>query len=568
MPLLKPPRGTQLNQSHPLARGLTGCWLLNEATGDKVFDVSGHSNAGTLSGNTCWKGGKFGPALDFDGSGDYVDCGTDSSLDFTSENFTISFWVNHDTTSVKQHYFSRGKLSTNGYYLENHGDGNIYFVTNQSGNFQLTYGPSGIAAGSWCHIVIVRDEVKGKIYVNAGEINYSAQPTIVDPASSGYSAKIAAEYDGTDTLNGLIDHVRIYNRALSAAEIAWLYREPFCMFERPVSPALLYVSAGQVVTLAAALSAQSTGSAAVRLTRKVSGAANASAHLAALLKSTGRMAGVVDALAGVYGSLTFAAELQLTGTINAVSSLSAWLAPSCPGPWFAARLQTEQQWLTGALFNGMTANAFKLGTALSQGWFWMRRSGCSALYRGCSMELIDFTNVLAVAEQDATEISAPSYIPHSIDSTYFYIVRRFNNCGYQERTLAAAVKVEIDASGELAEPQPNDIFAGRAEQIDGNKIQITWFYCPLQQESKPVCFKVYYDSGTGHIDYEDPIATIGYQGRKFYSYRTDNLQGGRYSFAVRPEDAAGIQNHSLAQLRIQLGSTSPGTINILSTETL
>jgi len=40
----------------------------------------------------------------------------------------------------------------------------------------------------------------------------------------------------------------------------------------------------------------------------------------------------------------------------------------------------ERFWLREALFNGMTANAFKLGTTLSLGWFWLRIAGCSALY--------------------------------------------------------------------------------------------------------------------------------------------------------------------------------------------
>jgi hypothetical protein len=52
MPILKPIRGLQLNKSHPLARGLVGCWLLNEGTGHKVFDLSGNSNTATTLANS------------------------------------------------------------------------------------------------------------------------------------------------------------------------------------------------------------------------------------------------------------------------------------------------------------------------------------------------------------------------------------------------------------------------------------------------------------------------------------------------------------------------------------
>jgi len=228
----------------------------------------------------------------------------------------------------------------------------------------------------------------------------------------------------------------------------------------------------------------------------------------------------------------------------------------------------ERQRLVEALFDGMTANAFKLGTVLTGGWFWMRRAGCSALYRGPSMEQIDFANILTVAEQETDSISPPSYMPHHSSATYFYIVRRFNICGYQERTLAAAVKVSIDAQGNLAKPQPNNIFTWRVDQVGGDKTELIWFYCPLKQKSRPARFKVYYDGGTGLIDYQNPIATINYQGRKFYTYQSNTLPAGRYLFAVRTEDADGVENNSLAQLEIQLSTTNPDAIEILSVQNI
>lgn len=215
-----------------------------------------------------------------------------------------------------------------------------------------------------------------------------------------------------------------------------------------------------------------------------------------------------------------------------------------------------------SLYEGDSPNGIKLGMGLTCGDFWPRVAGCSVLYRGSSMEVIDFVNLLAVAE--ASEISPPSYVPHNSGSIYFYIIRRVNNCGYEEHTLAAAVKVSIDASGELAEPQPNNVFETRAEQVDGNKIRLVWYYCPIEQQSQPVCFKVYYDDGTGQIDYENPIAMISYAGRRFYSYQSDVLDGDKYLFAIRAEDAAGVENASLALIKVHLDTTIPGAIDILN----
>jgi hypothetical protein len=219
-----------------------------------------------------------------------------------------------------------------------------------------------------------------------------------------------------------------------------------------------------------------------------------------------------------------------------------------------------------SLYEGDSANGVKLGMGLTGGDFWPRISGCQTLYRGDSMEQIDFANMLAVADVDACLISPPSYVEHSNNTIYFYVIRRANCCGRWEHSLSAAVKVSIDGEGNLSQPQPNDIFEAKAEQVCGDKIRLLWYYCPLEQQSQPVRFNVYYDNKSGQIDYENPIAVICYAGRKFYSYQSDTLQAGRYLFAVRAEDTGGTENNSSAQLRVQLDTATPDAIDILKAE--
>lgn len=221
-----------------------------------------------------------------------------------------------------------------------------------------------------------------------------------------------------------------------------------------------------------------------------------------------------------------------------------------------------------SLYEGDSANGIKLGMGLTNGDFWARPAGCQMLYRGNSMETIDFDNILAVDEVDASQISPPDYVTHEASTTYFYVVHRVNNCGNEEQSLAAAVKVVIDANGDLAAAEPNDIFLVKAGQVEGSKVKLIWFYNPLEQESKPVCFKIYYDSGTGQVDYQNAIATITYAGRKFYSYQTNTLQAGRYLFTIRAKDASGIEDSSLAKLVIQITISSPKPIDILSAKAI
>ena len=228
----------------------------------------------------------------------------------------------------------------------------------------------------------------------------------------------------------------------------------------------------------------------------------------------------------------------------------------------------EVNLLENAIFNGMTADAFKLGTVLAAGWFWFRTGGCSVLYRGGNMESIDFENILAVANTDADDISPPTYIQHNSETIYFYVVRRFNGCGYQEHTLEAAAKVSVDSAGDLRPSEPNDIVYTKVIRLADNKILIGWYYCPLEQKSKPASFKVYYDNRTGQVDYENALAEISCSGKGFYEYQSSVLESGEYLFSVRAVDTAGVEDGSSKLFKIRVNADTPDSIEILNIETI
>jgi len=228
----------------------------------------------------------------------------------------------------------------------------------------------------------------------------------------------------------------------------------------------------------------------------------------------------------------------------------------------------ETKWYKDALYNGMTANAFKLGTVLTLGWFWVRVDGCRVLYRGGSMDSIDFENILAVVAGDAAEISPPEYVEHGSGVTYFYVVRCVNMCGDEEQTFGCAVMVVMDGGGELAACEPNDIFMMKAEQSAGARVRLAWSYFPIEQHVEPAFFRVYSDGGTGDIDYENALAAVEYRGRGYYSYESGTLDTGRYLFAVRAEDAAGMDDGSARRLEVTVDGGSPPVIEILGVEAI
>jgi len=505
MPLLKPIRALQINLSHPLARGLAGCWLLNEATGEIVTDSSPRRNNGTFNYSSAapmWKPGKYGSCLEF-GSERCIDCGTGKfGWDLTNEISVVAL-VNQNASQVNTIFARSGYVRP--CRLSAYNSGRFKWWVYTDGTDCAIYSTSfnAIDGSEFIHVAGTWRPGDGRLYVNsvqeAGESSSSGSLSLVNDSQP---VGIGGMYEAGNYYycwNGRIEYVFVYNRALSAEEIRWLYREPFAMFARPICPASIPVTT-TTVSLAGSVSATSAGSAA--------------------LTSTG----------------------------------------STP--------HNELNWLRDALFNGMTANALKLGTTLSLGRFWTHVAGCTALFRGPSIEQIDFEAILAVDERDACEISPPDYLPHNSNSTYFYVVRRYNHCGYQELTLAAMAKVSLDAEGELDELEPNKIFTARTERVDVNKVRLTWFYCPIEQGSQPVCFNIYHDSRNGQIDYENSLAEISYKGQKFYSYESDPLEPGRYLFAIRAENADGIENISSARLAIELYGNGPDAINILQVETV
>jgi hypothetical protein len=100
--MTKPPLGSKIDFSHPLSKGIVGCWLFNEGMGDKVQDISGNGNTGTLTGfshpaivTSGWNPGKFGTGLKFDGSNDVVTLARSISLNPLSS--TLSIWFSLPT---------------------------------------------------------------------------------------------------------------------------------------------------------------------------------------------------------------------------------------------------------------------------------------------------------------------------------------------------------------------------------------------------------------------------------------------------------------------------------------
>ena len=203
--------------------GLVGYWNLD---GDAI-DSSGYGNNGTWNGTSTerYAAGKVGTyAGYFNGSGDYLNCGNGASLSLTGP-LTESAWVNFSMFKNYGYVFIKSAGGSTGvnYRLMTEIDkfnGMIADGTTTNA-IPATYASGGVTLGNWALLTFTADGSTLKIYIN-GSLKYSGGQTIT-PAENSSSMFIGASSGGVSSLGGLIDEARLYNRALSQAEIIALY---------------------------------------------------------------------------------------------------------------------------------------------------------------------------------------------------------------------------------------------------------------------------------------------------------------------------------------------------------
>lgn len=248
---IKPMLGKQIDWSHPLTNGLVGCWLMNEGSGDIIQDLSGNGNTGSFVADTHFVPGKFGPALNFDGTGDYVKCGLMPAVEGIGA-LTVSCWVKVPGTpaSTQMIVSKRGEANDRCFYLHVRSSTTVFFGVYDSGDGEsLAQKTNALVPGTWNHIVGVYDGANVRVYADTIPGADVVQTGVTDASTQELAIGADKGDVGGDNWLGQIDNVKIWNRALSASEVALDYREPFCMFKEDLPVSMMYSYAvGVVVT--------------------------------------------------------------------------------------------------------------------------------------------------------------------------------------------------------------------------------------------------------------------------------------------------------------------------------
>jgi len=166
-------------------------------------------------------------AVDFDGVDDYVEVADHTSLQISS-NFTIAFWFKSNSTTQSQKYLiaKNNDAGTNQWAViyEYVNDAIEFFAagTGFSGTDPRTNSQLTISDTNWHHVVYAYDGSTWRGYVDASE-TFNVSRSFSLGALSGLNVFFgAANAVPQAIVNGLIDEVRIYNRALSVNEIETL----------------------------------------------------------------------------------------------------------------------------------------------------------------------------------------------------------------------------------------------------------------------------------------------------------------------------------------------------------
>lgn len=226
--------GATIDWSHPLSRGLVGCWLLNDSAQDLVL-----GKLGTLNGGANWVSTQKGKAINLDGVSDYVDCGTNDrmvkhrlSIAFlafipsggsTGANLITKTETVYDDGWKIQLYYPAPEI-----WLHHNRSGNNLWVKTVSNIFTINTWFSGVV-----YVPDTNLATDVKIWVNSKEIAHGYDANGSGSLNDGTSSRVI--FGTTQKLStyalGKLAYVYIWDRQLSPSEIQQLYIDPYCFIK-------------------------------------------------------------------------------------------------------------------------------------------------------------------------------------------------------------------------------------------------------------------------------------------------------------------------------------------------
>ncbi len=207
-------------------------WTLEEGSGTTAVDFSGHGNHGELQGNPQWAAGYDGYALHFVSESDRVVRSLGAAADWPA--CTVAFWVKPDTVGQGDFsgMFSSHVPNSAGFQIDVDGGNPGYYRINPG---DLLF---GTVTTSWVHLAVACEGTFAKLYNNG---HFVASGTLTDTTFNQFA--IGTNRNATNSLFGIIDDFRIYDKVLTDEEIQLTMRgDPLLAWiPKPTPGSTLYI---------------------------------------------------------------------------------------------------------------------------------------------------------------------------------------------------------------------------------------------------------------------------------------------------------------------------------------
>jgi hypothetical protein len=197
---------------------LAAYWPLDEGSGTTAFDASGNGMNGTLVNGPAWTAGRVGGALSFDGVDDHVT--TPFAENLATWTVSASVW----SPAAPAALAASGPVHREKNFQINWNHTNPAYrgaiVTRVAGAWYAVR-LGALAGNTWYHIVGTYDGETLRAYVDGVLVGANTAPS-GPPELETRPLELGAHAGAPQYFTGMVDEVRIYRRALSAAEVASL----------------------------------------------------------------------------------------------------------------------------------------------------------------------------------------------------------------------------------------------------------------------------------------------------------------------------------------------------------
>jgi glucose/arabinose dehydrogenase len=201
--------------------GLVASYSFSEGSGSTTQDASGNSLTGTISGATWTTAGKFGSALSFDGVNDWVTVADANALDLTT-SMTLEAWVFPTALgSSWRNVIIKERPGGEVYNLYANTDTSVpaaYVVPASAPSTTFdARGTAQLPVNTWSHLAATYDGSTLRLYINGAQVGSRVGAGAL--ITSTGALRVGGNSLWGEYFAGRIDEVRVYSRALSAAEI-------------------------------------------------------------------------------------------------------------------------------------------------------------------------------------------------------------------------------------------------------------------------------------------------------------------------------------------------------------